>query len=115
MALINAGANVNSFIDYSKQTALHLASMFNPGIVCALLEAGAWVNILDTNGESPLFLAAWKNHKETVSALLAYGADPHLGRSPLLHSLISSEMKSFLREVVQTRDFTGFSFGPQLP
>ena len=98
IALIAAGANVNSFVlrGLEHGTPLHFACLFNPGIVSALLEAGAWVNILNIEKKSPLFLAAWKNNTEAVFVLLAYGADLELGRNPLLDSSISAEMKAFL-------------------
>ena len=96
MALIAAGEDVNSLVHHNLQTPLHLACFFNQGIVNALLEAGAWVNILNNREQSPLFLAAWKDHRVAVSALLAHGADIQLGTSPLCFSSISSGMKSFL-------------------
>ena len=98
IALIAAGANVNSLVlrGLEHGTPLHFACLFNPGIVGALLEAGARVNILNIQDKSPLFLAAWKNNTEAVFVLLAYGADLELGRNPLLDSSISAEMKAFL-------------------
>ena len=102
MALITAGADVNCLVGHSLRTPLHLACLSNPGIVSSLLKAGAWVNILNIQKQSPLLLAAWKNHKEAVFALLAHGADVELGISPLLDSNISSEMKSFLIQNIFT-------------
>ena len=96
MALIAAGEDVNSLVHHNLQTPLHLACFFNQGIVNALLEAGAWVNILNNREQSPLFLAAWKDHRVAVSSLLAHGADIQLGTSPLCFSSISPGMKSFL-------------------
>ena len=96
MALITAGEDVNSLVHHNLQTPLHLACFFNQGIVNALLEAGAWVNILNNREQSPLFLAAWKDHRVAVSSLLAHGADIQLGTSPLCFSSISPGMKSFL-------------------
>lgn len=38
----------------------------------------AYVNSLDRDGCTPLFLACQGNHAETVQLLLRYGADPRI-------------------------------------
>merc|ERR1712130_309910 len=70
MALDAAGANVNSLVSHGLKngTPLHFACLFNPSIVSALLEAGAWVNILNIFDESPLFF--WPPRKITQMQFL---------------------------------------------
>jgi ankyrin repeat protein len=52
-----------------------------------LLDKGAYVNVRDPEGRTPLTEAAWNNHVETVKLLLEKGADPNLkkvdGATPL--------------------------------
>ena len=65
--------------------------------VPVLLEANAEVNVVNGWNRSPLWNAAYKNHREAVIALCAAGADPHLGDpSPLRDSI--EEMKTLIRE-----------------
>ena len=82
----------------TQSTALHLAAYYNPAAVPVLLEANAEVNVVNGRNWSPLYWAALKNHREAVIALLAAGADPHLGCSPLTSSIVSDEMKTLIRE-----------------
>ena len=84
----------------TQRTALHLAAYFNPAAVPVLLEANAEVNVVDYWDYSPLYYAARKKHREAVIALLAAGADPHLGQSPLTmpNRWISQDMKNLIRE-----------------
>ena len=84
----------------TQSTALHLAAYYNPAAVPVLLEANAEVNALDYWDYSPLYYAARKKHREAVIALLAAGADPHLGKSPLKmpNRWISQDMKNLIRE-----------------
>ena len=80
-------------------TALHLAARFKTAAVPVLLEANARVNVVDGANYSPLWIAAYKKHREAVIALCAAGADPHLGNpSPLTRSYISEDMKNLIRE-----------------
>ena len=84
----------------TQSTALHLAAYYNPAAVPVLLEANAEVNVVDYWDYSPLYYAARKKHREAVIALLAAGADPHLGQSPLTmpNRWISQDMKNLIRE-----------------
>ena len=110
-ALIEAGADVNA-LDSNQRSPLYSASSCNPPIVMELLEAKATVNLLDNFQWSPLLFAARREHKSVVAALLAAGADPHLGDetylrvvradslpvgvSPSTSNLVSEDMKGFI-------------------
>jgi hypothetical protein len=77
--LIRAGANVNAriakgFTDFTANLAapLHFAAHANCVPICKLLiEAGAIVNTFDSNGRSPLAIAARSDSKEVVDYLLS--------------------------------------------
>ena len=67
-----------------------------------LIEAGCEVNLLDDGpGESsPLvFAASESKDRSAVAALMAAGADPHLGESPLTDSSVSKGMKRYIRSL----------------
>ena len=106
--LIEAGADVNA-LDSDQDSALHLASEMNPDIVPVLLEAGATVNLLDNNHLSPLFFAAFSDHDSAVADLMAAGADPHLGVSPLTNPYVSDDMKALIKSEMSS-DFQSCSF-----
>lgn len=104
--LINHGADVNSFVEQSRETPLHnaLAKAGRPYyfyVVRLLVEKGADVNAktlegketgafmrdVRTKGETPLHRAAAYADERTISFLLSQGADKTLkdayGNSPL--------------------------------
>ena len=100
-------------LDSNQRSPLYSASSCNPPIVMDLLEAKATVNLLDNFRWSPLLFAARREHKSVVAALLAAGADPHLGDgtylrvvrqdspppvgvSPSASPLVSEDMKGFI-------------------
>ena len=95
-ALINAGADVNA-LDSTKNSPLHWASSENSTIVSALLKAGAKMNLLNAHKHSPLFIAAKWNKNSTVAALLAAGADPLLGTSPLKDCDVDQNIKDYIK------------------
>ena len=104
--LIRSGADVNACDDNLK-TPLHRAALLNRKVVLVLVEHGAKVNILDSNNRTPLSYAVCYSHGRdafqdrdlAVKALLAAGADPHLGDNPPLdNELVSDEMKTMIRE-----------------
>lgn len=69
--------NVHSRDALSGYTPLHWAAAFgSPETVRILLEAGAPVNTLATDGdrESPLHMAAWQQGQKTATILLDFGA-----------------------------------------
>lgn len=81
--LTDAGANLNVHLggrrgDYRRgYTPLHAAAAYNPtpGIVTALVAAGADLDARDDEGGTPLH-AAWANRRPIVDELLQSGADP---------------------------------------
>ena len=54
---------------------LDLAREGRTGPLLEMIEAGVSVNIANTRGDTPLVLAAYREHPETVDALLQVGAD----------------------------------------
>ena len=103
-ALINAGADVNAR-DSSKNSPLHWASAENPAVVPFLLAAGAKANLLNDAEYSPLFIAALAafhrnvDNNSTVTALLAAGANPLLGTSPLKDCGVDQNMKDYIKSL----------------
>jgi hypothetical protein len=88
-ALLRAGANVNARCRGLYGPSRHLAPLkaacfdkdFPPSdIVAQLLAAGADIEAADNNGFFPLYSAAQSGRADTVSRLLAAGADPHRRR-----------------------------------
>ena len=98
IALIEAGADVNAR-DSSKNSPLHWASAENPAVVPFLLAAGAKVNLLNAADHSPLFFAAGHNNNSIVEPLLAAGADPLLGTSPLKACSVNQDMKDYIKSL----------------
>ena len=78
--LLQNGANVN-YTDERLRTkifqSLYYLRRLSP-MDMIFLQWGADVNILDQNGESPLYLSLRNHDIETCKILLKYGADPYL-------------------------------------
>ena len=106
IALIEAGADVNAR-DSSKNSPLHWASAENPAVVPFLLAAGAKANLLNDAEYSPLFVASLAifhdrvDNNSTVGALLAAGANPLLGTSPLKDCGVDQNMKDYIKSLCQ--------------
>ena len=66
---------------------LEVAGKGDNAMVKELLDKGAYVNVRDPEGRTPLTEAAWNNHVETVKLLLDKGANPNAkkvdGATPL--------------------------------
>ncbi len=64
----------------SGHTALYLAAINfgNEELVRLLLEHGAYPNIQDSYGDTPLHRAAYSGYKEVVELLIAHGADTQI-------------------------------------
>jgi ankyrin repeat protein len=74
--LIDKGADVNAHLSEKAWTPLMNASAMGfPLIANALIEHGAQVNALDSDGYSALAFAAEKKRADIVRILLAHGAD----------------------------------------
>ena len=83
-ALLRAGANVNARCGMHPTADLTplMAAVFDrdfppSGIVAQLMAAGADIEAADSNGFFVLYTAAQSGSANTVSRLLAAGADPH--------------------------------------
>ena len=96
--LVKAGADVNA-LDSTKNSPLHWATYKNPDVMPVLLEAGAKVNLLNAADHSPLFFAAGHNNNSIVEPLLAAGADPLLGTSPLKACSVNQDMKDYIKSL----------------
>ena len=66
-------------------TPLHLAAMKgDTKAIAALVNAGADLNVQDTDGRTPMHWAAKRGHAKAVAALTNAGADPNILDSELL-------------------------------
>ena len=94
--LCEAGANVDALDSY-QQSPLHYASSDNPAVVPVLIGAGCKVNLLNKAQRSPLYYAArFSKDRSAIAALMAAGADPYLGDTPLTDLDVSDEMKDYI-------------------
>jgi len=86
--LIAVGAKVDCF-DMNNVTPLHIASELGDSFIIdiLILEGGAFVNVVDDVGETPLFYALRGQHGDAVKKLVAYQASLSVkndeGESPL--------------------------------
>ncbi len=116
-AAINAGADVKG--KKGEPTPLHWAGLNpNPGVISALVKAGADVNARSNDGATPLHFAAANNStSEAVSQLLKAGAKANArdkdGRTPLhlaARSNANPEVTELLLEAgadAKTKDASG--------
>ena len=93
--LLAKGANIHATRKHSTQNALHVASYNNcASAVPILIKAGLDVNTRDSDGKTPLILAAQLGWLETVKILLDQGADvsakDHKGKTAADYALEAS-------------------------
>ena len=86
MSLAGSHAEVVQLIKHNMDL-LDAARNGDNKAVQTLLDNGAYVNVRDAEGRTPLTEAAWENRVDTVKLLLDKGADPNVkkddGTSPL--------------------------------
>ena len=93
--LINAGAYVNEK-DNDGRTALHHATMTtgDADILRVLLAIPGTVNVVDSNGNTPLHYAVAIGDADTAQALISAGADVNTsdvyGRTPLHYAALNN-------------------------
>jgi ankyrin repeat protein len=96
--LIYAGAHLEATTRIGQHTPLHVASRTGqPGVVRALLEAGADPHALTTSGATALHLAAGAGSTEAVAALLDHGAaidvrERNWGQTPLMFAAAANRI-----------------------
>lgn len=74
--LLTDGADPSRHFGELQRTALHQAAHHNYcGCLVVLLRHGAIMSIEDAKGDTAVHLAAWAGHVESLSTLLAHGAD----------------------------------------
>lgn len=78
LGLLRKNSNTQRSLPNDSEDIFRAASDGDPNWIASLICKGANPNIRRSDGITPLILAASKNHRETVNALLANGADPLL-------------------------------------
>jgi ankyrin repeat protein len=78
-------------------SALHVAAEFsNLEIMDCLIKAGANINVLDSNGTTPLFWAVARHKTEAAIHLMDIGADVNIQNfeeTPLIRSVYENDVK----------------------
>uniref|UniRef100_A0A8C0J6G3 Ankyrin repeat domain-containing protein 10 n=1 Tax=Chelonoidis abingdonii TaxID=106734 RepID=A0A8C0J6G3_CHEAB len=75
MQLVRAGATVNACTTRFAQTPAHIAAFGgHPQCLIWLVQAGANINKQDYVGETPIHKAARSGSMDSISALVAHGA-----------------------------------------
>merc|ERR1711865_96170 len=97
MALIEEPDSVNA-VTLANLTALHMATK-HAELVDALLAAGAKVDAVDINHETPLMVAARTNYPDIVETLIKKGADCGMRRNDGYTALMISANNNFPKGV----------------
>lgn len=73
--LLDAGANINSTYNEYNNTALHITVWFrHHSCATLLISRGAFLDITNCHGSTPVHSAAWQNESEILQELLKKGA-----------------------------------------
>lgn len=98
--LIEQSADIDAEAGPMKYTPLHLAALQNREVVITLLlDSNASVNVLSTQGDTPLALSSAYGTLEAVQRLLAARADPD----------VPSEQRGAVRRVLYSEDQSVFT------
>ena len=96
--LVKSGAKINK-PSFKKLTALHMAleKNINPQIPLHLIQAGANVNAVDEDGNTPLHYAVEIRNMEIVKALIKAGAELEAGNggrnTPLMMAIAGDDLQ----------------------
>ena len=98
---LTVSGNPNVYDTRTGRTPLHIAAMANtPGLIAALVAAGADVDAHDRDGLTPLHAAAYRNRVAAITALLEAGADINArsydGKTPLQYAYSSEAFVALL-------------------
>ncbi|MBA2369528.1 MAG: ankyrin repeat domain-containing protein [Candidatus Protochlamydia sp.] len=127
--LINCGANCDRQEGVSEQSPLHIAAEYGELELIDLLvnRAGAYINIRDDVGETPLFAAIRHGHVAAVKKLLELKSDPSAknseGESPLdyaeneeiINLIKIKEEKKSISLIFNSKETTNFSLQNSKP
>ena len=99
--LIDLGADVNGKTEKRKETPLKLAAVWNNYMaVCLLVRHGAYVDVQDSYGFTPLHISARKGRENLVKLLLANKVDVNIqdnaGCTPV-HSCVRERNENLCR------------------
>ena len=108
---ISHGFGVNDRFPFKNATPLHFAAAFSddPEVVRVLVEAGASLEAVMSNGRTPLhFAARWNENLEVLRTLLRYEPDVYArnpeGRTPLHFAALWNDNPDVAEELASVTD-----------
>ncbi|XP_076217062.1 ankyrin repeat domain-containing protein 10 isoform X3 [Aptenodytes patagonicus] len=102
MQLVRAGASVNASTTRFAQTPAHIAAFGgHPQCLNWLIQVGANINKQDYVGETPIHKAARSGSMDSISALVAHGAQIENISLSSIHLCVPGELFSISYDVIQ--------------